>query len=129
MDMIADILMIAGAMGAAFYCFILGRRLKKFNNLEAGMGGAVATMAIQVEDLKKTISGSIENAQIASKDIESVTHRAEDVKRQLELQIAALHDIPLQKNAVQPEATTEILEVPQDHPRGDQQIMFARRQA
>ena len=34
MDLIADILLAAGAMGAGFYCLILGRRLNRFNNLE-----------------------------------------------------------------------------------------------
>ena len=50
MDLIADILLVAGALGAGFYCFILGRRLNRFNDLENGVGGAVAVLSAQVDD-------------------------------------------------------------------------------
>ena len=42
MEMVADILLVAGALGAGFYCYILARRLSRFNDLENGVGGAVA---------------------------------------------------------------------------------------
>lgn len=37
MDLIADILLASGAIGAGVYCFILGRRLNRFNDLEKGL--------------------------------------------------------------------------------------------
>jgi uncharacterized membrane protein YedE/YeeE len=40
--LIADILLAAGAFGAAAYCYILAGRLKRFTTLENGMGGAIA---------------------------------------------------------------------------------------
>lgn len=93
MTLIADMLLAAGAIAAAFYCFVLGRRLKRFNNLEKGMGGAVAVLSAQVDDLEK----SLERAQVAAagstSELQALTERAEDVRRQLELQIAALHDV------------------------------------
>ncbi len=54
--MIADILLVAGALGAGFYCFILARRLTKFTDLENGVGGAVAVLSAQVDDLGKTLN-------------------------------------------------------------------------
>ena len=51
MDLIADILLVAGAFGAGFYCFILSRRLSRFTDLEKGVGGAVAVVSAQVDDL------------------------------------------------------------------------------
>ena len=42
MQLIADVLLAAGAFGAALYCFVLSRRLKRFATLESGMGGAIA---------------------------------------------------------------------------------------
>ena len=42
MQMIADILLVAGAFGAGIYCFVLSRRLNRFNDLEKGVGGARA---------------------------------------------------------------------------------------
>ena len=50
MDVIADILLVAGALGAGFYCYILARRLSRFNDLENGVGGAVAVLSAQVDD-------------------------------------------------------------------------------
>ena len=41
MAFIADILLAAGAAAAAFYCFILSRRLRRFTDLEKGVGGAI----------------------------------------------------------------------------------------
>lgn len=93
MSLIADILLAAGALGAAFYCFVLGRRLRKFNDLEKGMGGAVAVLSAQVDDLEKTLGAAQHQASISASDLEALTARAEDVRRQLELQIAALHDV------------------------------------
>ena len=42
MELIADILLVAGALGAGLYCHVLARRLSRFNDLENGVGGAVA---------------------------------------------------------------------------------------
>lgn len=99
MSLIADILLAAGALGAAFYCFILGRRLRKFNDLEKGMGGAVAVLSAQVDDLEKTLGAAQQQASISAADLDALTSRAEDVRRQLELQIAALHDVvPAEQN-------------------------------
>jgi len=93
MDTIADILLASGALAAAFYCYVLGRRLKRFNDLERGMGGAVAVLSAQVDDLEKSIAAARHAADGSRRELEDITHRAEDVRRQLELQIASLHDI------------------------------------
>ncbi|THH34799.1 hypothetical protein E4Z66_17710 [Aliishimia ponticola] len=93
MSLIADILLAAGALGAAFYCYVLGRRLRKFNDLENGMGGAVAVLSAQVDDLEKSLAAAQATAAGSTSELEALTHRAEDVRRQLELQIAALHDV------------------------------------
>lgn len=99
MTLIADIFLAAGAIGAAFYCLILSRRLKKFNNLENGMGGAVATLSVQVDDLRKTLDNAQSSAAVSAAELTQLTARAEDVRRQLELQMASLHDIlPAQPN-------------------------------
>jgi uncharacterized protein HemX len=93
MTLIADILLAAGALGAAFYCFVLGQRLRKFNDLEKGMGGAVAVLSAQVDDLEKTLASARKSAAGSTAELEALTARAETVRRQLELQIAALHDM------------------------------------
>ena len=101
MALIADILLAAGALGAAFYCWVLGRRLKRFNNLENGMGGAVAVLSAQVDDLEKSLASARNAAAVSANDLTALTERAEDVRRQLELQMASLHDVVPQSRPVE----------------------------
>ncbi|WP_136443235.1 DUF6468 domain-containing protein [Pacificoceanicola onchidii] len=106
MDLIADILLVAGALGAGFYCFILARRLTKFTDLENGVGGAVAVLSAQVDDLTKTLNAAQATAGDSSKSLQELTERAEDVAKRLELMVASMHDLPdqpkPQHNPVQP---------------------------
>ena len=94
MALIADILLIAGAIGAAFYCMILSRRLSRFNDLEKGVGGAVAVLSAQVDDMTKTLDAARKTAQQTSSSLKQLTERAEDVAKRLELLMAAMHDLP-----------------------------------
>lgn len=94
MSLISDILLAAGAFGAALYCWILGRRLKRFNDLEKGVGGAVAVLSAQVDDLTKTLSAAQVTAAQSAQSLTDLTTRAEDMSRRLELQMASLHDLP-----------------------------------
>lgn len=94
MELIADILLIAGAIGAGFYCFVLGRRLKKFNSLENGVGGAVAVLSAQVEDLRSTLTEAQKTAATSAETLSDMTMRAQEMADRLELQMASMHDIP-----------------------------------
>lgn len=94
MEMIADILLVAGALGAGFYCFILARRLARFNDLEKGVGGAVAVLSAQVDDLTKTLSAAQSTAVASTDSLAGLTGRAEDVAKRLELLMASMHDLP-----------------------------------
>ncbi|WP_299607864.1 hypothetical protein [uncultured Tateyamaria sp.] len=94
MDLVADILLAAGALGAGFYCFVLGRRLSRFNNLEKGVGGAVAVLSAQVDDLTKTLEAAQRTAAESAETLNDTTQRATEMARRLELQMAALHDVP-----------------------------------
>ena len=76
MDIIADIFLAAGAAGAGLYCFILGRRLKRFNDLEKGVGGAVAVLSAQVDDLTKTLSAAQSTAATCGAIPPATTPRA-----------------------------------------------------
>lgn len=94
MELIADILLAAGAIGAGFYCMILGRRLNRFNDLEKGVGGAVAVLSAQVDDLTRTLAAAQATAGASAATLSDLTTRAEETSRKLELQMASLHDIP-----------------------------------
>lgn len=93
MTLIADILLIAGALGAAFYCVVLSRRLTRFTDLEKGVGGAIAVLSAQVDDMTRTLKSAQSQATSSGKILEDLTARAEDVARRLELHVAALHDL------------------------------------
>ena len=94
MDFIADILLVAGALGAGFYCFVLSRRLKRFNDLENGVGGAVAVLSAQVDDLSKTLQASQTAAGASVSSLSALNDRAETMAKRLELLMASMHDLP-----------------------------------
>ncbi len=94
LDMVADSLLVAGAIGAAIYCMVLSQRLQKFNNLQDGMGGAVAVLSAQVDDMTKTLEKARKAAGRSSRELTDLTERAEDVSRRLELMLASMHDLP-----------------------------------
>lgn len=94
MVMIADALLVAGALGAGLYCFVLSHRLRRFNDLEKGVGGAVAVLSAQVDDLTKTLTAAQKTAKASVGQLDDVSTRAEAARERLELLVASLHDIP-----------------------------------
>lgn len=94
MELIADILLVAGALGAGIYCFVLSRRLRRFNDLEKGVGGAVAVLSAQVDDLTRTLETARTTASTSTESLGGLTDRAENVARRLELLVASMHDLP-----------------------------------
>lgn len=94
MELLADTLLVAGAFGAGFYCFILSKRLSKFNDLEKGVGGAVAVLSAQVADLSKTLNAAKLASEGSNEELEDLTMRAEAAAQRLELMMASMHDIP-----------------------------------
>ncbi|KRS11364.1 hypothetical protein XM53_17135 [Roseovarius atlanticus] len=93
MEMIADVLLVAGAIGAGFYCYVLARRLSRFNDLENGVGGAVAVLSAQVDDLTKTLEAAQKTASASTMSLDGLTDRAETVAKRLELLVASMHDV------------------------------------
>jgi len=94
MELIADILLIAGALGAGTYCVVLARRLNRFNDLEKGVGGAIAVLSAQVDDMTKTLEAARVSAGDSTGTLDELTGRAESVAQRLELLVASLHDLP-----------------------------------
>lgn len=94
MDLIADILLVAGAFGAAAYCMVLSRRLQRLTRLESGMGGAIAVLSAQVDDLTRTLGRAETAAKGSSDRLEAQTRRAEEAVKRLEILLATLNDLP-----------------------------------
>jgi len=94
MQFVADILMGLGALGAMAYCWVLARRLKRFNQLENGMGGAIAVLSAQVDDMTRALNRAQATAASSAQELSSLTERAEQGAHRLELMLAALHESP-----------------------------------
>lgn len=97
MQMISDILLAAGAFGAAFYCYILQAKLKRFTTLENGMGSAIAVLSAQVDDMTRALDRARAAAVGSESSLEALTTRAESVSSQLALLVASMHDLPHQR--------------------------------
>ena len=94
MGLIADILLVAAALGATFYCVVLSRRLNRFTDLENGVGGAIAALSAQVDDMTRTLQSAQGSASASANSLGQLTGKAEDAARRLELLVASMHDLP-----------------------------------
>ncbi len=121
MILIADILMAAGSFGAAIYCYVLSGRLKKFTTLETGMGGAIAVLSAQVDDMTRALEKARTAASGSADGLTALTLRAEQVASRLELMVASMHDLP------EPARKTSAVEVVPTEP--ERRLRFVRRRA
>lgn len=103
MNLIADFLLAAGAFSTAVYCLVLARRLKRFTTLETGMGGAIAVLSAQVDDMTKALERARGSASSSSSALDDQVRRAEAAANRLDLLLASLHDLPEQPAAAEEE--------------------------
>lgn len=122
MDMISDILLMAGSFGAAIYCYVLATRLKKFTTLETGMGGAIAVLSAQVDDMTVALEKARGAANGSAESLEALTARGEAVARKLELLVASLHDLPDPKSSTPRPVSAEV-------PEDERRLRFVRRRS
>ncbi|WP_171101634.1 hypothetical protein [Ruegeria sp. HKCCD7255] len=105
MELIADILLVAGALGAGLYCFVLARRLKRFTDLEQGVGGAVSVLSAQADELKTSLDSARAASDQSGAALQELTQRAEAVAQRLELMMASMHDLTPEHSQAQAEQT------------------------
>ncbi len=122
MQFISDVLLLAGSFGAAIYCYVLSTRLKRFTTLESGMGGAIAVLSAQVDDMTVALDKARGAANGSAESLEALTARGETVARKLELLVASLHDLP--DPSAKP-ARPVVEELPEDERR----LRFVRRRS
>ncbi len=92
MALIADVLLIAGALGAALYCMILARRIKSLSRLDTGLGGAISALSTQVEEMRASVKAATQASGTSMKDLMEVTGRAEIAAGRLELLLSTVHE-------------------------------------
>jgi len=97
MDMIlsnvADILLIAATLGAGVFCLVLSRRLTRLSRIDNGLGGAIAVLSAQVDDMSKALTETKSGSQSSATRLEEVNAEAQLLLEELELMLSACHDV------------------------------------
>ena len=119
MTLIADILMAGGAFGAALYCYVLSQRLRRFSTLEGGMGGAIAVLSAQADEMPRALVQARPAATLPARWLDALPRRAESVASRLDLLLASMHDLP----DTPAEARAEF------EPEADRRLRFVRRRS
>ncbi|WEF24198.1 hypothetical protein [Paracoccus sp. S3-43] len=55
LDHVFQAALLAASLGLGGFCLMLSRRLRRLNDLETGLGGAIAVMASEVDRLDRAI--------------------------------------------------------------------------
>jgi methyl-accepting chemotaxis protein len=92
LNQIADILLVAASLGAAAYCMVLSRRLKKLGSFDKGIGSAIAVLSAQVDEMKTALREAKAGSDGASENLNDLVRQARDISAELEMMIAACHD-------------------------------------
>jgi hypothetical protein len=92
MELIADALLIAGALGAAFYCRTLARRLTALRDMDSGLGAAIAALSRQVDEMRVSLDAAKSLTGDQTREITQLVARAEMAAGRLELLLASLHE-------------------------------------
>lgn len=92
MELIADGLLVAGALVAAMYCWILSRRLSALRNLDKGLGGAIAGLSARVEQTRASLADTKASTTGLTRELADLTARAEIAAGRLELLLATVHE-------------------------------------
>lgn len=65
-EFVFQIALVTASVGLAGFCVLLAGRLRRLNDLETGLGGAIAVMAAEVDRLEKAIRAARAEATEAS---------------------------------------------------------------
>lgn len=114
MTLLADFMVASGGFAAAFYCYLLSRRLKRFTTLESGMGSAIAVLSAQVDDMTAALTKAKASAERSEGALEAQVRRAETAAARLEVMLASMHDLTPER------------EESEDDP-ADRRVRFVRR--
>ena len=102
MDVIMDGLLLAASLFAALYCWVLSRRVRALQSLDAGLGGAIVTLTRQIELARVTLEEAKSGARETRQDLAELTARADAGAAQLRLLLAAVERAPAPARAPAP---------------------------
>lgn len=84
MDLIADGLLLIAAVVASIYCLVLSKRLRRLNQMDGGLGKAIATMSTQVEEMSKALATSRKATEKAVGELDARLAAARDLNAKLD---------------------------------------------
>lgn len=128
LPILSDFLLFTAALGAAAYCMILSRRLAKLNSVDKGLGGAIAVLSAQVDDLTNALEEARSGSEATAERLASLMSEAETMANNIEEMLAVSHDFSPPEKAPAEEAV-EASE-PSDAPAEDidmAELPFFRR--
>lgn len=103
MSFLSDLLLATATLGAGFFCWVLSRRLARLTALDSGLGKAIAILSAQVDDLSQALVRAQASAEGSAGKLDDRLRRADEACRQLDLMLAALHDLPERTPARRPD--------------------------
>ncbi|MBL4628340.1 MAG: hypothetical protein JKY00_09950 [Roseicyclus sp.] len=110
----ADILVIFASLGAMAYCMILSRRLSRLTSFDKGLGGAIAVMSSQVDEMKAALREAKAGSDGAGNQLHNLVHQAREISSELEMMIAACHDFAEEAISVQAPTPDDLSSEPED---------------
>jgi uncharacterized protein DUF6468 len=133
MDMIlsnvSDILLITATLGAGIFCLILSRRLTRLSRIDNGLGGAIAVLSAQVDDMSKALAETKSGSEGSATRLEELNADARTLLEELELMLSACHDVgeapPTATDAT--DALWQEKAIPEPEPEAEPVIMFGSR--
>ena len=87
LDLILDASVIAGSLILMLFCVILARRLRRLNDLEQGLGGAIAVMAAEIDRLDQSIRLARQEATIAGEALAGEVQKAQAERARWDLHL------------------------------------------
>lgn len=110
MELVANILLASASLAAGLYCYILGARLKKFNSLEKGVGGAVSVLSSQVQELTDAVNDAKAKSDESTDRLNDTVERAEAASKKIEIQLAALNGLNAAEEDAKKDYEVEVTE-------------------
>ncbi len=85
-DHIFELLILFGTAVLSIFCFLLSRKISRLNNLENGIGGAIAVLISEVERLDRSMAKARKEAVDATEHLGHEIERAKEEREKWVLQ-------------------------------------------
>ncbi|WBU56727.1 hypothetical protein [Paracoccus sediminicola] len=95
---------VAATLPLSIYCHILSRRLKRLNDLESGLGGAIAVMTSEISRLDGAIRRARAEAEQATNALSHAIEDARNEKAYWALQKELTRPAPVTSRRLRPRA-------------------------